>query len=105
MDKIYLHLGAAVFYGIVGVIVVMLLLYCHDKIGFWLKKANWIHYYIQRHTIESEILRDLYKAPWVVKKRSNRKYIFLYRLRNIRVLKSKINKHAESDPISLNEKL
>lgn len=90
MDNIYQYTGIVFFWVIIFIALIASIYYgavLFAMIRLKAKATNWIHYYILRGRIDSNQLRKVFKYPWVVNKPGNRKFIFLYRLRNIKYLK------------------
>lgn len=83
--NIYYYLGFFAFWLIATAIVIAALMYIYISVRDWVDGQNWIHFYIQSHKVDTVLLREKYRLRWVVNKGSNRKYILLYRLRNIKI--------------------
>jgi uncharacterized membrane protein YobD (UPF0266 family) len=88
MKIIYFNVGIVVTWIIIIVVILFFLYWIFIAINaliLYVKSRNFFDYYMVRSRIDSDHLREKYKCWWVVKK--HKKYILLYRLRNINDLK------------------
>lgn len=85
MESIYHNVGFVVTWLIIALLLLVAIYSLFvgiRKLQLLVKTKDFYNYYIQGTKIESDQLRRKWKVPWVVKK--HKKYILLYRLRNIR---------------------
>lgn len=92
MDKIYhwigfavVWLGAAAALGFVGYWLLIIAI----GIKWRIEMSSWYNYHIRRKAFDSKLIIEKYRIDAIRCVRKNKKWLLLYRLRNIRKAKAK----------------
>ena len=87
MNEIYHYVGIIATWLIIVlacIFTVYSVIFLFKVLRIRIKVMNWYSFYIKKYKVETPILRKNYKTFWIVNKKDNKKYLLLYRLRNIK---------------------